>query len=110
MQKIISFFVQSGLETYISVITERDLWRLDSLRVHCAGALALPICAVRVLLSKFHFNFIQIIYTVGKGQLISECLFDFFKFSKKPTKNLTKGNRILRYGCQKNLKSGQIII
>ena len=24
-----------------------------------------------------------------KGQLISECLFDFFKFSKKPTKNLT---------------------
>ena len=23
------------------------------------------------------------------GQLISECLFDFFKFSKKPTKNLT---------------------
>ena len=25
----------------------------------------------------------------NKGQLISECLFDFFKFSKKPTKNLT---------------------
>ena len=25
----------------------------------------------------------------SKGQLISECLFDFFKFSKKPTKNLT---------------------
>ena len=25
----------------------------------------------------------------AKGQLISECLFDFFKFSKKPTKNLT---------------------
>ena len=24
----------------------------------------------------------------GKGQLISECLFDFFKFSKTPTKNL----------------------
>ena len=24
-----------------------------------------------------------------KGQLISECLFDFFKFSKKPTKNVT---------------------
>jgi hypothetical protein len=26
---------------------------------------------------------------VVKGQLISECLFDFLKFSKKPTKNLT---------------------
>jgi predicted nucleic acid binding AN1-type Zn finger protein len=25
----------------------------------------------------------------SKGQLISECLFDVFKFSKKPTKNLT---------------------
>ena len=25
----------------------------------------------------------------GKGQLISECLFDFFKFSKKTTKKLT---------------------
>ena len=24
-----------------------------------------------------------------KGQIISECLFDFFKFSKKPPKNLT---------------------
>ena len=24
-----------------------------------------------------------------KGQLISECLFDFFKFTKKPTKTLT---------------------
>ena len=24
-----------------------------------------------------------------KGQIISECLFDVFKFSKKPTKNLT---------------------
>ena len=24
-----------------------------------------------------------------KGQLISECLFDFLRFSKKPTKNLT---------------------
>ena len=24
-----------------------------------------------------------------KGQLVSECLFDFFKFSKKKTKNLT---------------------
>ena len=27
--------------------------------------------------------------TIFKGQLISGCLFDFFKFSKKPTKNLT---------------------
>ena len=27
--------------------------------------------------------------SLAKGQLISECLFDFFKFSKKPTKNLT---------------------
>ena len=26
---------------------------------------------------------------VAKGQLISECLFDFFLISKKPTKNLT---------------------
>ena len=26
---------------------------------------------------------------LAKGQLISEYLFDFFKFSKKPTKNLT---------------------
>ena len=26
---------------------------------------------------------------VSKGQLISECLFDNLKFSKKPTKNLT---------------------
>ena len=25
----------------------------------------------------------------AKDQLISECLFDIFKFSKKPTKNLT---------------------
>ena len=25
----------------------------------------------------------------GKGQLISECIFDNLKFSKKPTKNLT---------------------
>ena len=30
----------------------------------------------------------RVIY-VAKGQLISECLFDFYKFSKKPTKNLT---------------------
>ena len=37
-----------------------------------------------------------------KGQLISECLFDFFKFSKKPTKNLTKF-------VPQNLKSGQIM-
>ena len=28
-------------------------------------------------------------FYVDKGQLISECLFDLFKFSKKPTKNLT---------------------
>ena len=26
---------------------------------------------------------------IAKGQLISECLFDFFTFSKIPTKNLT---------------------
>ena len=26
---------------------------------------------------------------VVKGQLISECIFDFLKFSKEPTKNLT---------------------
>ena len=26
---------------------------------------------------------------LAKGQIISECLFDVFKFSKKPTKNLT---------------------
>ena len=26
---------------------------------------------------------------VAKGQLISECILDFFKFSKKPTKKLT---------------------
>ena len=25
----------------------------------------------------------------SKGQLVSECFFDFFKFSKKSTKNLT---------------------
>ena len=38
----------------------------------------------------------------GKGQLISECLFDFFKFSKKTTK---KNWQIL----PQNLKSGHII-
>ena len=68
MQKIIYFFVQSGLETYISVITERDLWRLDSLRVHCAGALAFPICAVHALLSKFHLNFIQVFIQIKLWQ------------------------------------------
>ena len=26
---------------------------------------------------------------IAKGQIISECLFDVIKFSKKPTKNLT---------------------
>ena len=76
MQKIISFFVQRGLETYISVITERDLWRLDSLRVHCAGALALPICDVHVLLSKFHLNFIQNTYTqITKVPILKEVKF-----------------------------------
>ena len=30
-----------------------------------------------------------VLFTMFKSQLISECLFDFFKFSKKPTKNLT---------------------
>ena len=37
-----------------------------------------------------------------KGQIISDCLFDVFKFPKKPTKNLTNF-------CPQNLKSGQII-
>ena len=39
--------------------------------------------------------------TAVKGQIISECLFDVFKFSKKPTKNLTNF-------CPGS-KSGQII-
>ena len=34
-------------------------------------------------------NVFKQIEAVCKGQIISECLFDVFKFSKKPTKNLT---------------------
>ena len=30
-----------------------------------------------------------LVVIVAKGQVISECLFDNLKFSKKPTKNLT---------------------
>ena len=37
-----------------------------------------------------------------KGQLISECLFDFFRFSKKTNKNLTNF-------CPRIYKSGQSI-
>ena len=44
-------------------------------------------------------NYTSVMATLAKGQLISECLFDFFKFSKK-----TKKNMMLQ-----NLKSGQII-
>ena len=42
-----------------------------------------------------------------KGQLISECLFDFFKFSEKPTKNqiCEKFDKFL----PQNVKIGQII-
>ena len=38
----------------------------------------------------------------GKGQLISECLFDFFKFSKKNNEKIDKF-------LPQNLKSGHII-
>ena len=34
-------------------------------------------------------KFIGVLKSLAKGQLISECLFDFLKFSKKPTKNST---------------------
>ena len=44
-------------------------------------------------------NYTSVMATLAKGQLISECLFDFFKFSKETKKNL----------MPQNLKSGQII-
>ena len=41
------------------------------------------------LISKRTKFFVRISALAFKGQIISECLFDVFKFSKKPTKNLT---------------------
>ena len=45
------------------------------------------------------------IYSVDwfKGHLISACLFDFFKFSKKPTKNLTFCPRTKRCWNHQNI-------
>ena len=45
-------------------------------------------------------NYTSVMATLAKGHLISECLFDFLKFSK----NKTKKNLM-----PQNLKSGQII-
>ena len=40
---------------------------------------------ILLVLESFFNNFA----IFGKGQIISECLFDVFQFSKKPPKNLT---------------------
>ena len=51
----------------------------DKVLSHCETA-----CKIQAELCSLHDMALLL-----KGQLISECLFDFFKFSKKPTKNLT---------------------
>ena len=41
------------------------------------------------VLKRIHKTFFQFFLLFVVGQIISECLFDVFKFSKKPTKSLT---------------------
>ena len=61
--------LSSSCSSYLDLYTYRD-------RGHCIGIFANWGCSSNLS-------------GPAKGQLISECLFDFFKFSKKPTKNLT---------------------
>ena len=45
-----------------------------------------------------------------EGQLISECLFDFFRFYKKPTKNLTNFCPVSKKWSKHKIKALYIII
>ena len=53
-------------------------------------AFLLKFVMVKVMALEISFSLLFLNYhVILKGQLISECLFDNFKFSKKPTKSLT---------------------